>query len=69
MENLINKWNGLNSSQKCAFGDRFITHETNLNAWNKNFDDLSELKKKRVIENIGDINPENLNFVKGSGIS
>jgi len=69
MENSIKKWNNLNPDQKRAFGDRFITHETNLDAWANDFDSLSELKKKRVIENIGDTNPEHLNFVKGSGIS
>jgi len=41
-------WNKLTAQQKRAFGDRFITNESNLNAWNKNFEDLSELKKRQV---------------------
>ena len=48
MENLIKKWNSLNGNQKRSFGDRWITHDTNLDAWNKDFEDLSNLKKKRV---------------------
>lgn len=69
MENLINKWDSLTNQQKAAFGDRWITHETNLSAWAKPFDELSDLKKKRVIENIGNIEPEHLNSVKGFGIA
>ena len=69
MENLIKKWNLLNGNQKRAFGDRWITHDTNLDAWNKDFEDLSNLKKKRVLASIGDIEPKDLNNVVGSGIA
>ena len=69
MENLIKKWNSLNGNQKRAFGDRWITHDTNLGAWNKDFEDLSNLKKKRVLSSIGDIEPKDLNHVVGSGIA
>ena len=69
MENLIKKWNSLNGNQKRAFGDRWITHDTNLDAWNKDFEDLSNLKKKRVLASIGDIEPKDLNNVVGSGLA
>jgi len=69
MENLIKKWNSLNGNQKRAFGDRWITHDANLDAWNKDFEDLSNLKKKRVLASIGDIEPKDLNHVVGSGIA
>lgn len=68
MKNLIEKWNNLSNDQKRAFADRFITHDTNLDAWVKSFENLSKLKKIRVLENIENINPTNLNYVKGSGI-
>jgi hypothetical protein len=45
----MKNWDKLTSQQKKAFGDRFITHESNLSAWDKNFDELSPLKKCRVI--------------------
>ena len=66
---LIKKWNSLNGNQKRAFGDRWITHDTNLDAWDKDFEDLSNLKKKRVLSSIGDIGPKDLNHVVGSGIA
>ena len=69
MENLIKKWNSLNGAQKRAFGDSWITHDTNLDAWNKDFEDLSNLKKERVLASIGDIEPKDLNHVVGSGIA
>ena len=69
MENLIKKWNSLNGDQKRAFGDRWITHDTNLDAWDKDFEDLSNLKRERVLASIGDIEPKDLNLVVGSGIA
>ncbi|RRT94155.1 hypothetical protein [Empedobacter falsenii] len=69
MKELVSKWNSLTADQKRAFGDRFITHDTNLEAWNKTFEELSELKKTRVLKNIKLINSDNLNYVKGSGIN
>ena len=68
MENLIKKWDSLNGNQKRALGDRWITHDTNLGAWDKDFEDLTNLKKKRVLSSIGDIDPKYLNLVRGSGI-
>lgn len=44
-----NTWNNLTDNQKISFGDRWITHESNLKAWCKPFEELSELKKQRVI--------------------
>ena len=69
MENLIKKWDSLNGNQKRAFGDRWIAHDTNLGTWDKDFEDLSNLKKKRVLSSIGDIDPKYLNLVMGSGIA
>ena len=59
MEANINTWNSLTPMQKRSFGDRLITHESNLNAWNKPFNELSEIKKHRVINSV--INPKLLN--------
>ena len=60
----IKKWNSLTSSQKRAFGDRWITHESNLDAWNKKFEDLSNLKQQRVLANINGIDKRTLNYVR-----
>lgn len=68
MEKLIEKWNALNDQQKAAFGDRWITHETNLRSWVKPFEELSELKKKRVLTNIEDIDVNELTNIVGFGI-
>jgi len=65
MENqeIITKWNALTDMQKRAFGDRFISHESNLYAWSKLFEDLSEDKKKKVLRALPDTSPETLNYV------
>lgn len=47
-----NTWNNLTAQQKRAFGDRFITNNSNLESWNKDFGNLSELKQNRVIFNL-----------------
>ena len=52
MENSIKIWDNLSSNEKMSFGERFITHESNLKVWDKLFNDLSELKKQRVISKI-----------------
>ena len=52
MQNSIKIWNNLSSNEKMTFGERFTTHESNLSVWNKLFNDLSELKKQRVINGI-----------------
>ena len=43
-----NTWNKLTDNEKMSFGDRWITHDSNLKAWCKPFEELSELKKERV---------------------
>ena len=48
----IDTWNNLPKREKMAMGDHYITHESDLNAWNKPFDQLSELKKERVLQSI-----------------
>jgi hypothetical protein len=48
----IKIWNNLSSSERIAFGDHYITHESNLHSWDKNFDKLSPLKKKRVLSHV-----------------
>ena len=48
----IAKWNNLPDYEKRAMGDHFITHASNLEAWNKPFDELSPLKQKRVLQYI-----------------
>lgn len=48
----IQLWNNLPDQEKAAFGDMYITHESNLRAWVKDFDLLSQLKKDRVIQSI-----------------
>ncbi|WCM42418.1 hypothetical protein MG290_01745 [Flavobacterium sp. CBA20B-1] len=67
-ESLIKDWNNLNDQQKAAFGDRYITHDTNLRAWCKNFEDLSELKKQRVLRDFKEEYKEGLNNLIGYGI-
>ena len=63
MEALIVKWNNLNGIEKRAFGDRWITNDSNLESWNKSFEDLSDLKKKRVLSGIENVDKNNLNYV------
>jgi hypothetical protein len=53
----ITTWNRLTGKEKRGMGDHYITHCSNLNAWNKDFKDLSPLKQKRVLQSIE-------NFVK-----
>lgn len=48
---IIEKWNNLTPLSKRAFGDKFISNESNLNAWNKSFNQLSDLKQNRILEN------------------
>lgn len=55
-------WNKLTAQQKRAFGDRFITNESNLNAWDKNFEDLSEFKKRQVKKFLNDEMIHTLNY-------
>lgn len=59
----IEKWNSLTDLQKRAFGDRFITHESNLHAWSKPFDKLSPHKQKVVLNSLDNVDAESLNFV------
>jgi hypothetical protein len=45
-------WNNMPDFEKRAMGDHYITHETDLDAWNKPFNRLSPLKQKRVLQSI-----------------
>jgi len=65
---LIAIWNELPSQEKMAMGDRYITHETNLRAWDKQFDELSPLKQKRVLQSIEDFSKLSFHGIIGSGI-
>ena len=51
-ETKIQIWNNLPESEKRAMGDHWITNESYLQAWNKPFDQLSQLKKERVLKSI-----------------
>lgn len=53
---LIEKWNALTGTQKAELGDRYITHDTNLRAWVKPFNELSPLKQKRVLQSMANPN-------------
>jgi len=65
---LIEIWNNLPSKEKMAMGDQYITHETNLKAWDKPFDQLSKLKQKRVLQRIEEFARVGFHGVIGSGI-
>ena len=41
----IKIWDNLSSNEKMSFGERFITHESNLKVWDKLFNDLLNLFK------------------------
>ena len=49
-EQKISIWNNLPSYEKRAMGDHYITHGSNLEAWNKEFNELSILKQERVLQ-------------------
>ena len=51
-ETKIQIWNNLPESEKCAMGDHWITNEQHLQAWNKPWDQLSQLKKERVLKSV-----------------
>ena len=53
-EEKVTTWNRLPGKEKRAMGDHYITHESNLNSWNKDFRDLSPLKQKIVLQSIED---------------
>ena len=59
---IIKKWNELSPLSKRAFGDKWITHESNLEAWNKSFNKLSPLKQKRIL-NCQELIGETRNFI------
>lgn len=43
------QWNAMSHDERIAIADKWITNESNLSAWDKLFNELSELKQKRVI--------------------
>lgn len=46
------QWNAMSHDERIAIADRWITNESNLSAWDKPFNELSELKQKRVITSL-----------------
>lgn len=48
----IEKWNNLPAQHKADFGNKWITHDTNLRAWCKPFEELSKLKQDSVLQSI-----------------
>lgn len=68
-DELITIWNELPSQEKMALGDRYITHETNLRAWDKPFEELSPLKRERVLRDIESFSQIKFHNVIGSGIN
>jgi hypothetical protein len=66
---LIQIWNTLPAQEKMAFGTRYITHETDLRAWDKNYEELSPLKQQRVLSAVETFADVNNHCVIGSGIS
>jgi DNA-binding XRE family transcriptional regulator len=65
---LISIWNRLPSQEKMAFGDTYISHDTNLRAWDKPFNELSPLKQKRVLDSVEDFSKVKFHGVIGSGV-
>lgn len=63
MEKIELKWDSLTDAQKRAFGDRWVTHESNLNAWAKPYRDLSNFKKSCVDKSILSTDVKTLNYV------
>lgn len=68
-DELITIWNNLPAQEKMAMGDHYITHETNLKAWNKPFADLSKLKQKRVLQSVEEFSKVKNHGIIGSGIA
>ena len=68
-DELITIWNKLQSQEKMAMGDLYISHETDLRAWDKPFDELSPLKQKRVLQSVEDFSKVKFHGVIGSGIN
>jgi hypothetical protein len=65
----ISKWNLLTDQQKAAFGDRMISGpDSNLRAWCKTFENLSEWKKKSVLKNLPNTEAKYLNNIIGFGV-
>ena len=56
------------AQEKMAMGDHYISHETNLKAWDKPFYELSPLKQKRVLQSIEDFSKLSFHGIIGSGI-
>ena len=67
-DELIAIWNELPSQEKMAMGDHYISHETNLKAWDKPFDELSPLKQKRVLQSVESFSKLKFHWIIGSGI-
>ena len=68
-DELIAIWNELPAQEKMAMGDHYISQETNLKAWDKQFYELSPLKQKRVLQSIEDFSKVSFHGIIGSGIN
>ena len=68
--NVISAWDSMTSQQKMSFGEKWISHETDLRAWDKPFSELSPLKRDRILnnENLLSITEGKTNVI-GSGIN
>lgn len=68
--NQISTWNNLSSTEKMAFGDKWIpTPQSNLSAWNKSFENLSPLKQQRALSYVVEFAKVKNHSVIGSGIN
>lgn len=67
LQEITTKWNGLTATEKMGFGDRMITHESDMYAWNKEFEELSDSKKEAIMKNIKGYNPD-FTHTKDSGL-
>lgn len=67
-DELIAIWNELPAQEKMAMGDMYISHETNLKAWDKPYDELSPLKMKRVLQSVEAFSKVKIHPIIGSGI-
>lgn len=67
-DELVAIWNELPAQEKMAMGSLYITHETNLRAWDKSFHELSPLKQTRVIQSVEEFVKISNHCMLGSGI-
>ncbi len=54
----IKKWDSFPRHAKIQLASWYHTAEFDPNSWDKKFEDLSELKQKRVLQSVDKINPK-----------